>query len=132
MGPIAQTSCASLLVMMVAMYCLIAVVATGTVPGIKWSHLEVWENSAAHDVWTRPHEYLDFRSYVLSTLGDMGYINLPIRGPGKTKSTLSTPRYPTSHSNQKPGVGSFDAPRRVGLGFRWLKNTNNFFLNYSR
>ena len=75
MGSIAQTSSASLLVMMVAMYCLIAVVATGTVPGIKWSHLEVWENSAAHDVWTRPHEYLDFRSYVLSTLGDMGYLD---------------------------------------------------------
>ena len=75
MGSIAQTSCASLLVMMVAMYCLIAVVATGTVPGIKWSHLEVWENSAAHDVWTRPHEYLDFRSYILSALGDMGYLD---------------------------------------------------------
>ena len=75
MGSMAQTSCASLLVMMVAMYCLIAVVATGTVPGVKWSHLEVWENSAAHDVWTRPHEYLDFRTYVLSTLGDMGFLD---------------------------------------------------------
>ena len=35
----------------------------------------MWENSAAHDVWARPHEYLDFRSYVLSTLGDMGYLD---------------------------------------------------------
>ena len=46
MGSIAQTSCASLLVMMVAMYCLIAVVATGTVPGIKWSHF-TWRVTSA-------------------------------------------------------------------------------------
>ena len=50
--------------------------------------------------------------------------------PGKAKSTLSTPRYPTSHSIQKSRVGSFDAARRVGLGLRWTKNTNNYFLNY--
>ena len=54
------------------------------------------------------------------------------RTPGKAKSTLSTPRYPTSHSNQKPGVGSFDASRRVGLGLRWTLNKNNLFLNYGR
>ena len=59
-------------------------------------------------------------------------INLPIRGPGKTKSTLLTRRYPTSHSNQKPGVGSVDASRRVGLGLRWTLNKNNYFLNCGR
>ena len=48
-----------------------------------------------------------------------------VRGPGKTKSAPCTPRYPTSHSNQKPGVGSFDAPRRVALGSGWFKNKNN-------
>ena len=90
----AQTSCASLLVMMVAMYCLIAVVATGTVPGVKWSHLEVWENSAAHDVWTRPHEYLDFRTYVLSTLGDMGFLILHcVLFPGRDNIKRQQPPY---------------------------------------
>ena len=55
-----------------------------------------------------------------------------VRGPSKAKSTLSTPRYPTSHSNQKPGVGSSDASRRVGLGLRWTLNKNNYCLNDGR
>ena len=60
------------------------------------------------------------------------YINLPIRGPCKTKSTLSTPLYPTSHSIQKSRVGSFDASRRVALGLSWAKHLGNYFLNYGR
>ena len=57
---------------------------------------------------------------------------LPIRGLGNAKSTLSTPLYPTSHSIQKPGVGSFDASRRVALGLSWAKHLGNYFLNYGR
>ena len=57
------------------------------------------------------HSRVDLRQKAV-----MHDINLPIRGLGKAKSTPSTPLYPTSHSIQKSGVGSFDAPRRVGLG----------------
>ena len=41
----------------------------------------------------------------LDMMGSGGIINLPISPPHKAKSTLSTPLYPTSPSNQKPGVG---------------------------
>ena len=43
------------------------------------------------------------------------HVNLPISPPHQAKSTLSTPIYSWSHSIQKPGVGSFDASRRVAL-----------------
>ena len=38
-------------------------------PGLRWDRLEIWENSASHDVWTRLSEYVEFRSYVLGALG---------------------------------------------------------------
>ena len=59
-------------------------------------------------------------------------VNLQISPPHQAKSTLSTPIYSTSHSIQEPGVGSFDASRRVALGSGWVKNKNNYFLNYGR
>ena len=38
------------------------VVATDVVPGLRWDRLEIWENSASHDVWTLLSEYVEFRS----------------------------------------------------------------------
>ena len=51
------------------------VVATDVVPGLRWDRLEIWENSASHDVWARLSEYVEFRSYVLGALG--GRVLLP-------------------------------------------------------
>ena len=51
---------------------VVSAVAVGNVPGLKWSALEVWEGSASGDAWTRSLEYLDFRSYVLGALSDVG------------------------------------------------------------
>ena len=51
------------------------VVATDVVPGLRWDRLEIWENSASHDVWTRLSEYVEFRSYVLGALGDLGFLD---------------------------------------------------------
>ena len=55
---------------------VVSAVAVGNVPGLKWSALEVWEGSASGDAWTRSLEYLDFRSYVLGALSDVGYFDL--------------------------------------------------------
>ena len=63
---------------------------------------------------------------------DCDPVNLPISPPHKAKSTPYPSKYLTSNSNQKPGVGPFDAPRRVALGSGWVKNKNYYFLNYGR
>ena len=57
---------------------VVSAVAVGNVPGLKWPALEVWEGSSASgdDAWTRSLEYLDFRSYVLGALSDVGYFDL--------------------------------------------------------
>ena len=51
--------------LLVVMVLVSVVVATDVVPGLRWDRLEIWENSASHDVWTRLSEYVEFRSYVL-------------------------------------------------------------------
>ena len=44
-------------------------------PGVQWSRLSIWEASALADVWARSSEYLDFRSYALCGLSDLGYLD---------------------------------------------------------
>ena len=50
-------------------------VAAAPLPGVQWSRLSVWEASALADVWARSSEYLDFRSYALCGLSDLGYLD---------------------------------------------------------
>ena len=50
-------------------------VAAAPLPCVQWSRLSVWEASALADVWTRASEYLDFRSYALCGLSDLGYFD---------------------------------------------------------
>ena len=50
-------------------------VAAAPLPGVQWSRLSVWEASALADVWSRASEYLDFRSYALCGLSDLGYLD---------------------------------------------------------
>ena len=37
--------------------------------------MEIWEGSAAADVWLYAGEYLDFRKYALAGLSDLGFLN---------------------------------------------------------
>ena len=37
--------------------------------------MEIWEGSAAADVWLHPDDYLDFRKYALSDLSDLGFLD---------------------------------------------------------
>ena len=50
-------------------------VAAAPLPGVQWSRLSIWEASALADVWSRTGEYLDFRSYALCGLSDLGYLD---------------------------------------------------------
>ena len=50
-------------------------VAAAPLPGVQWSRLSIWEASALADVWSRASEYLDFRSYALCGLSDLGYLD---------------------------------------------------------
>ena len=50
-------------------------VAAAPLPGVQWSRLSVWEASALADVWSRASEYLDFRSYAICGLSDLGYFD---------------------------------------------------------
>ena len=54
---------------------LLDLVATAPLPGVAWSKLEIWEGSAAADVWLHPGDYLDFRKYALSGLSDLGFLD---------------------------------------------------------
>ena len=47
--------------LLVVMVLVSVVVATDVVPGLRWDRLEIWENSASHDVWTRLSEYVEGR-----------------------------------------------------------------------
>ena len=53
----------------------VSYVAAAPLPGVQWSRLSVWEASALADVWARSSEYLDFRSYALCGLSDLGYLD---------------------------------------------------------
>ena len=50
---------------------LVDQIAAAPLPGVKWSALEIWEGSAAADVWLYALDYLDFRKYALSGLSDL-------------------------------------------------------------
>ena len=51
-------------------------VAAAPLPSVQWSRLSIWEaSSALADVWSRASEYLDFRSYALCGLSDLGYMD---------------------------------------------------------
>ena len=53
---------------------LVGQIAAAPLPGVKWSALEIWEGSAAADVWLYSSDYLDFRKYALSGLSDLGFL----------------------------------------------------------
>ena len=44
-------------------------------PGVAWSKLQIWEASSLADVWSRIAEYLEFRTYALGCLGDLGFMD---------------------------------------------------------
>ena len=50
--------------MLLAICLLLGLAAAAPLPGVAWSKLEIWEGSAAADVWLYAAEYLDFRKYV--------------------------------------------------------------------
>ena len=60
---------------MICLLLLMQFVAAAPVPGVNWSKLDVWEGSALADVWARADEYLDFRSYALRALSDLGFLD---------------------------------------------------------
>ena len=58
---------------------LVGQIAAAPLPGVKWSALEIWEGSAAADVWLYASDYLDFRKYALSGLSDLGFLDHLLR-----------------------------------------------------
>ena len=58
---------------------LVGQIAAAPLPGVKWSALEIWEGSAAADVWLYAADYLDFRKYALSGLSDLGFLDHLLR-----------------------------------------------------
>ena len=60
---------------LLAICLLLDLVAAAPLPGVAWSKLEIWEGSAAADVWLHPDDYLDFRKYALSGLSDLGFLD---------------------------------------------------------
>ena len=58
---------------------LVGQIAAAPLPGVKWSALEIWEGSAAADVWLYSSDYLDFRKYALSGLSDLGFLDHLLR-----------------------------------------------------
>ena len=54
---------------------LLGQIAAAPLPGVSWSKLEIWEGSAAADVWLYADDYLDFRKYALSGLSDLGFLD---------------------------------------------------------
>ena len=65
-------------------------VAAAPLPSVQWSRLSVWEASALADVWTRASEYLDFRSYALCGLSDLGYFDHPLDDFAPTLRVLAS------------------------------------------
>ena len=56
---------------------LLSVAVTATrVPGLKWDALEVWEASALPGAWDDVDGYLDFRTYALDRLSDLGFLDI--------------------------------------------------------
>ena len=61
--------------MLLAICLLLGLAAAAPLPGVAWSKLEIWEGSAAADVWLYADDYLDFRKYALSGLSDLGFLD---------------------------------------------------------
>ena len=56
---------------------LLSVAVTATrVPGLKWDALQVWEGSALPGAWDDVDGYLDFRTYALDRLSDLGFLDV--------------------------------------------------------
>ena len=56
---------------------LLSVTVTATrVPGLKWGALEVWEASALPGAWDDADGHLDFRTYALDRLSDLGFLGI--------------------------------------------------------
>ena len=62
-------------VMLLAICLLLGLAAAAPLPGVAWSKLEIWEGSAAADVWLYSADYLDFRKYALAGLSDLGFLD---------------------------------------------------------
>ncbi len=50
-------------------------VVAGKVPGVNLEKVKVWDGSAAKAVWDDLEGYLDWRSYTLDRLSDLGYLD---------------------------------------------------------
>ena len=61
--------------MLLAICLLLGLAAAAPLPGVAWSKLEIWEGSAAADVWLYAADYLDFRKYALAGLSDLGFLD---------------------------------------------------------
>ena len=79
---------------------LVGQIAAAPLPGVKWSALEIWEGSAAADVWLYAADYLDFRKYALSGLSDLGFLDHLLRlfpgtlqRPGRSRSQTQQAAY---------------------------------------
>ena len=85
MLPMLRSVAPSLLTWLALIMLMIVVVeATGPSPGLRWGRLQVWEGSAAHDAWSRVDEYVAFRSYVRGCLGDLGFLDVPVKDKPRT------------------------------------------------
>ena len=60
----------------VAVLLLSVAVAATRVPGLKWDALQVWEGSALPGAWDDVEGYLDFRTYALDLLSDLGFLDV--------------------------------------------------------
>ena len=60
---------------LLAICLLLDQVAAAPLPGVAWSKLEIWEGSAAADVWLYSADYPDFRKYALAGLSDLGFLD---------------------------------------------------------
>ena len=79
-------------------------VAAAPLPGVQWSRLSVWEASALADVWARSSEYLDFRSYALCGLSDLGYLDHLLGDFAPTSGALSVSGTACRPRRDPPGV----------------------------
>ena len=102
--------------LLVVMVLVSAVVATDVVPGLRWDRLEIWENSASHDVWTRLSEYVEFRFYVLGALGDLGFLDPPIDDCNETLRSINDIGFKTGFAVAVPAAAVVARVRRRAPG----------------
>ena len=73
---VAVSSAYNLLRLGVAILLLSVAVTATRVPGLKWDALQVWEGSALPGAWDDVDGYLDFRTYALDRLSDLGFLDV--------------------------------------------------------